>query len=88
MVDWKEAAGDEIYSSPAVANGVVYVGSWDNNLYALNANNGTLAWKYTTRLEWGAIRVYGARSDSEDARIAVAPLHERAVPRAASGSQK
>ena len=35
-------------SSPAVANGVVYVGSTDNNIYALNAGTGALLWKYTT----------------------------------------
>ena len=33
---------------PAVANGVVYFGSKDNNLYALNAGTGLLLWKYTT----------------------------------------
>jgi outer membrane protein assembly factor BamB len=31
-----------------VANGVVYVGSDDDGLYALNAANGTLLWSYTT----------------------------------------
>ena len=36
------------FSSPAVANGVVYIGSWDHNLYALKANTGALLWKYTT----------------------------------------
>lgn len=30
------------------ANTAVYVGSDDNNLYALNASTGTLLWKYTT----------------------------------------
>ena len=35
-------------SSPAVANGVVYVGSYDNNLYALNATTGTMLWSFTT----------------------------------------
>ena len=35
-------------SSPAVANGVVYVGSEDNNVYALNASTGALLWKYAT----------------------------------------
>jgi outer membrane protein assembly factor BamB len=35
-------------SSPAVANGVVYVGSYDNNLYALNATTGAKLWNYTT----------------------------------------
>ena len=36
-----------VYSSPAVANGVVYVGS-DDNVYALNARTGALLWSYTT----------------------------------------
>jgi hypothetical protein len=31
-----------------VANGVVYVGSNDGNVYALNARTGTLLWSYTT----------------------------------------
>ena len=35
-------------SSPAVANGVVYVGSCDNNVYALNASTGAELWSYTT----------------------------------------
>src|SRR5580704_12943410 len=37
--------------SPAVANGVVYVGSWgdfDSNVYALNASTGAKLWSYTT----------------------------------------
>jgi len=35
-------------SSPAVVNGVVYIGSDDGNVYALNAGTGTLLWKYAT----------------------------------------
>ena len=31
-----------------MANGVVYVGSYDDNVYALNASTGALLWKYTT----------------------------------------
>ena len=31
-----------------MANGVVYVGSLDNNVYALKASTGALLWKYTT----------------------------------------
>ena len=34
-------------SSPAVANGVVYVGSNDDSIYALNASTGTLLWSYS-----------------------------------------
>ena len=33
-VAWSATTGDSIYSSPAVANGVVYVGSHDGKLYA------------------------------------------------------
>ena len=35
-------------SSPAVANGVVYVGSDDYNVYALNAKTGAELWSDTT----------------------------------------
>ena len=37
-----------IYSSPAVANGVVYISSDDHNLYALNATDGRQLWVYPT----------------------------------------
>jgi hypothetical protein len=37
-----------VYSSPAVANGVVYIGSDDGNFYALNAATGVKLWSYAT----------------------------------------
>jgi hypothetical protein len=37
-----------VLSSPAVANGVVYIGSDDNNVHALNAKTGTKLWSYIT----------------------------------------
>ena len=37
---WTAATGASIYSSPAVANGVVYVASINNKLYALDAAGG------------------------------------------------
>ena len=37
---WRFEAGDEIYSSPTVADGTVYVGSDDGNLYAVGAASG------------------------------------------------
>jgi hypothetical protein len=37
-----------VNSSPAVANGAVYVGSIDYNVYALNAKTGAVLWSYTT----------------------------------------
>ncbi|MGB8373012.1 MAG: PQQ-binding-like beta-propeller repeat protein, partial [Halobacteriota archaeon] len=31
---WSFTTGNEVLSSPAVANGTVYVGSYDDNVYA------------------------------------------------------
>ena len=42
-------AWDLFTSSPAVVNGSVYFGSGDGNVYAVDAGNGTLQWKYSTR---------------------------------------
>ena len=33
---------------PAVANGLVYVGSDDGNIYALNVKDGSKLWNYNT----------------------------------------
>ncbi len=45
---WAYQTGGAIHSSPAVVNGVVYVGSDDGNLYALDAASGTRKWAYQT----------------------------------------
>ena len=45
---WSYTTGGEVLSSPAVVNGVVYVGSFDHDVYALNATNGAQLWNYTT----------------------------------------
>jgi hypothetical protein len=45
---WKYATGNYLWSSPAVAYGIVYVGSFDDNVYALNATTGACVWKYAT----------------------------------------
>ena len=42
------AAEDEIRSSPTLHKGVVFVGSYDTNLYALNAKSGEFVWKRAT----------------------------------------
>ena len=34
-----------VSATPAVANGIVYFGSWDHNFYAVNATTGALIWK-------------------------------------------
>ena len=35
-------------SCPSVANGYVYVGSWDGNVYCLDATTGAKIWNYST----------------------------------------
>src|SRR5512139_3161841 len=46
---WTFVTGGPVTSSPAIdESGIVYVGSTDNNLYAINAEDGTLKWKFQT----------------------------------------
>src|SRR3989304_5363982 len=45
---WTFATGAPIDSSPAVVNGIVYIGSRDHNLYALDAATGEVRWKFAT----------------------------------------
>jgi outer membrane protein assembly factor BamB len=46
---WCYQTGDSVSSSPAVANGAVYIGSLDDNIYSLNASAGSPAnWNFTT----------------------------------------
>src|SRR5438105_12180650 len=47
-LDWSSPTGGVIGSSPAVANGVVYIGSDDGKMYALDAKTGTRLWSYRT----------------------------------------
>jgi outer membrane protein assembly factor BamB len=45
---WSYTTGSYVESSPAVVGGVVFVGSWDSKVYALNASSGALIWSYKT----------------------------------------
>jgi outer membrane protein assembly factor BamB len=45
---WKYATGYFVRSSPAVSGGVVYIGSDDGKVYALNSSTGALKWNYAT----------------------------------------
>ncbi|HHO59545.1 MAG TPA: hypothetical protein ENJ64_04830 [Thiotrichales bacterium] len=47
-LDWKYTTADKTYSSPVVANGMVYLGCNDGNLYAIDQKTGQLKWKYKT----------------------------------------
>jgi serine/threonine protein kinase len=45
---WSFKCEDEIRGTPTIFQGNLYVGSYDNNLYALNAADGKFQWKYPT----------------------------------------
>lgn len=45
---WKFHTKGEVISSPAIANGLAYVGSTDHNLYAIDIQTGNLKWKFLT----------------------------------------
>ncbi len=45
---WSYSTGGAVHSSPALADGVVYVGSEGDSLYALNASTGAKLWSYRT----------------------------------------
>jgi outer membrane protein assembly factor BamB len=48
-VKWKFHTHGEVVSSPAIVAGVVYFGSNDGNLYAVDQQTGALKWTFTTR---------------------------------------
>jgi len=43
---WSFKTGSQVHSSPTVVNGVVYFGSRDYNLYALDAETGQVKWTF------------------------------------------
>eukprot|EP00947_MAST-08B_sp_MAST-8B-sp1_P003529 g3529.t1 len=56
---WSYKTGDRVYSSPALSpdGKVVYVGSTDKSLYAINAADGSKLWSYET-----GDSIYGVQS--------------------------
>lgn len=50
---WFFPTGDTVHSSPTVVGGVVYIGSWDGNFYALDAETGLLKWKFEVDCDFG-----------------------------------
>ncbi len=45
---WTFQTQGAVWASPAISKGVVYVGSDDNNFYAVDTASGKLAWKFAT----------------------------------------
>lgn len=48
-VAWKFKTAGRVLSSPAVANGTVYIGASDGFVYAVDARAGTQRWRFQTR---------------------------------------
>jgi outer membrane protein assembly factor BamB/tRNA A-37 threonylcarbamoyl transferase component Bud32 len=45
---WTFQCEDEVRGAPLYFDGGIYIGSYDHNLYSLNAADGTLKWKFAT----------------------------------------
>jgi eukaryotic-like serine/threonine-protein kinase len=56
---WSFQVEDAVRSTPSIHNDVVYVGAYDNNLWALDAKEGTLIWKFATEGGIGSSPAYG-----------------------------
>ena len=56
---WRFTAGGPVTGTPAIADGVVYIGSYDGSLYALDAESGERRWAYAT----------GARAFERDMKV-------------------
>ncbi len=48
-VKWKFHSGGLVVSSPAIADGLLYVGSSDGYLYAVDLRSGAMKWKFATK---------------------------------------
>ena len=48
QVTWNFSTGGSIKASPAISDGVVYITSYDDYVYALNGITGTILWNYRT----------------------------------------
>ncbi len=71
---WKFKCEDEIRATPLIYQNTLYIGCYDNNLYALNAADGAFQWKYST--DGGIVSKPTAMDDnlyfgSEDNRLHV-----------------
>lgn len=63
---WSYETRGEVLSSPAVADGKVYVGSRDGVLYCLDENTGSVIWNYNT---WS--RIYFSSPVVENGRVLI-----------------
>ena len=69
---WSFECEDEIRGSATYNDGLIYVGAYDNNLYALNAQSGEFTWKYACEGGIVSTPAYHARTiyfGCEDQRV-------------------
>ncbi|TMA61271.1 MAG: hypothetical protein E6J68_16610 [Deltaproteobacteria bacterium] len=59
---WFLSTGGPVTATPAEVGGVVYVGSWDHNFYALDATTGAVKWKVTVATPQGDPKFPGIQS--------------------------
>ncbi len=45
---WSFQCEDEVRGAPTYYDGSIYIGAYDNNLYAINAADGSMRWKFAT----------------------------------------
>lgn len=64
---WAFKCEDEIRSTPCVNNDKVFVGAYDNNLYAITIDSGSFAWKFPTKggvasspIAWRDMIIFGS----------------------------
>ena len=80
---WVFECEDEIRATATYHDGVIYVGAYDNNLYALNAATGEFIWKYPTEggiVSKPAIFEKKIFVGSEDERLhVISPMTARTV---------
>lgn len=71
---WKFKCEDEIRGSALYHEGIIYIGTYDNNLYALDAASGEFLWKHPTEggiVTQPAYYAKGVYFGSEDQRVHV-----------------
>jgi len=51
---WRFATGANVFSSPKVDDGIVYVGSHDDMLHAIDSTNGKEIWNFKAQAIVGA----------------------------------
>lgn len=74
---WTFKCEDEIRGTPTLFQGTVYVGCYDNNIYAIGAADGAFQWKYATEggvVSRPAIHDGNLFTGSEDHRLHVISL--------------